>query len=256
MGLNNATGLAAGSVDLASFQKERREGLTKFGSLTQDVIQTINSTIKNAIASGQMLARVQTLHLSQHYSYSSVQPFPFSSRPLHDDLTMEPFTNTRVNLAERARELVEWLEDQEGIECICTCLKVKEELLFGKPSLADHMYIVALIKPPAVEVVFEQSIWMNKCYNAIRVGANVVHLHTIEKGKDFQIATDTTISATTLDFQCKRVCHFLTMQPIADKTLILHQHLKLLLEWIHESPFDWLVALQGERKGVVVVILK
>lgn len=243
MGLNSAPGLAAGGgVDFTSFQKERREGLTKFGSLTQDVIQAVNSTIKNAIASGQIACRVQTLHLSQHYSYSKVQPFPSTSLALHDDLTMEQFANVRINLAERARELVEWLEVQEGIQCICTSLKLKEELLFGMPSLAPHIYLVVILKPvPLGKAQFDKAAYENKVYNAIRCGSNVVYLFQMQRNKDYTFAKDGGSG---------NVKEFLTLKPVAEH-ITLQPHLNPVLEWIHEHAFDWFAAVQNAKATAV-----
>lgn len=248
---------AAESIDFVSFTKERREGLTKYGSLTQDVMQAVQSTMKNAIASGQPIARIQTLHLTQHYSYSKTHPFPSTSRILHDDMTMEAFANVRVNLAERPRELVEWLEDELGIPCICSCLKIKEELCFGMPSLAPHMYVVALLHRQVAPTVLlpppEAAVqWNAKVHNAIRVGASSVCLQQLQ-ASDF-VSQPREAGLGNKEFTCTKVKQYLTMQPLVDSNIVLHERFQPLVEWIHLTKYDWFVVLDG-KIGYVYLML-
>lgn len=249
--------IAAGGVDFISFTKERREGLTKFGTLTQDVMQAVQSTIKNAIASGQPIARVQTLHLSQHYSYAKTQPFPSSARALHDDLTLEVFANVRINLAERARELVEWLEDELCIPCICSCLKIKEELCFGMPSLAQHLYVVALLHRQVAPTVLlpppeAAAQWGAKVHNAIRVGASSVCLQQLQ-ASDF-VSQPREAGLGNKEFTCFQVKQFLTLQPLPDLNIVLNERFKPLIEWIHLTKYSWFVVLDG-KIGYVYLML-
>ena len=188
----------AAPVDLLAFQKQRSEGLVKFGKLTQDVIQSINSTLKNAIAAGQTKARVQTLFLSQHYCYSRATPPHKSSLVIHDDNTLEPMDNcqTRIVLAERARELVEWLQEQ-GIHYICTALCVQKNRVFGEPVLAPYLYIVAVFVPSMEKLIWNTvyvnkdlnatSVWQTRTVNALRVGASHVVLGVLFFGMDFTL---------------------------------------------------------------------
>lgn len=257
----------AASVDLLSFQKHRTEGLIKFGSLTQDVIQTINSTMKNAVAAGQTKARVQTLFLAQHYSYSRVVPYPKSSLTIYNDQTLEPMKNcaTRINLAARPRELTEWLQEQ-GVHFICTALCVQKDGVFGEPVLAPHIYIVALFVPSIAKederlvwnTVFAQKdvsavdVWQARCVNAVRVGATSVVLMVLYAGVDFGVAEPAARSAagsapsiasnsparSAGEFECPFPRLYPTNAP-APYTLCLNARFKTVIEWTASIGYTW-----------------
>ncbi|MBX9636219.1 MAG: hypothetical protein K2Q45_01555 [Nitrosomonas sp.] len=248
-------------VDMLTFQKHRCEGLTLHGKLNQDVIQAMQSILKNAVAAGQTHARVQTLFLSQHYGYSRTLPYPKTSHIVYDDLTLEPMSKclTRINLAPRARELVEWLQEQ-GVQYICTSLNTSPKRVFGEPSLADHIYIVALFVPVQQQQQQQQQEsqapsfpwnaiytfknlentepWTTRCVNAIRVGASYANICILYYGMDFKVLPAAAAAADESEYVCGMARLYPTLKP-STKKIILNDKFKPLIAWVTQAAYEW-----------------
>jgi hypothetical protein len=229
-------------IDFFAFQKERREGLTKYGSLNQEVIQQIQSTMKNALASGQTVARVQTLQLAYHYSYSRIEPFPKSSLVVHDDFTLEPLAK-RINLAARARELTDWLVEQ-GLSFICSGRVTRLN------NLAPYIHVVVLFEPmlnasisSLINTAFSSknlndvNAWNTRCVNALRVGAMHAAICLMYVGVDFLFPPPEEAGKETHRIHP-------TMKP-SPLTLTLHNKFTPLLEWLKGTGYTWFAAFEN-----------
>jgi hypothetical protein len=258
-----AAGAAGATIDMLTFQKHRCEGLTQHGKLNQDVIQAMQSTLKNAVAAGQTHARVQTLFLSQHYGYSRSLPYPKQAHIVHDDLTLEPMTNclTRINLAPRARELTEWLQEQ-GVHYICTSLNTTPKRTFGEPSLADFIFIVAVFIPQqqqqqedgrvpwnvafSSKVLDAPDVWNTRCVNAIRVGASYATICTLYYGMDFKVAFP---EEPETEYTCSSARVHPTMKPCNKRFQLVGDKFKPLIVWVKQLSYSWTCVLETDYTG-------
>lgn len=242
-------------VDLQDYQRVRFEGLAIHGALTQDVIHTILSLLKNATIAGQTRVRVQTLHLARDYAYSRHQPPDATSLLIHDMLTFEPFTGTktRIHLASRARELVEWLVGEQKVRVVAATCCMSDTKVFGEPAFASFMHLYAILVPEkqdvpptvwnATFVRRSQSVqhWNDKCLAALRVGASFTHICVLYKGPDFNVLALSPSGGGSV-FECVAPRHHLTMALLAQNGpgwVLKEDACSTLVAWVAQTGYKW-----------------
>ena len=259
------------AVNLQDYQRKRFETLTIHGSLTQEVIQSVLSILKNATTCGQTHARVQTLHLAKDYTYSRRQPPDKDAHVIHDMLTLQPYggTSTRIHLAARPRELVEWLIGEQKVRVIVATCCMSEARSFGEPTFASFMHLYAVLVPEKQAgggvwnaVFLKKSLdasmvqgWNDRCLAALRIGASYFSVCVLYRGSDFSAAGGDT-KGVPEELKCIQPRQHLTMVPHEkDPHWVLNEKCSTLVTWVDQAGYRWTIATEAyvseETKEVV-----
>ncbi len=259
-------------LDLASYQRKRFECLNAQGGLTQEVIQTLLSILKNATIAGQTHARVQTLHLAKDYAYSRRQPPDEKAHPVYDAQTLLPIqgTVTRVHLAARPRELTEWLHEQKVhfiIATSCTAVPAKG----CEPAFADFMHIIALFVPEKASInpsiwnsaflqkSLDQSMvtsWNEKCLAAIRIGASHFAVCILYYRLDYRFMPhggETELDDSSLVCAAPRENPSMTLAK--DCCFKLESKCVTLVAWSRQIGYSWTLATGSHNWAYFTVLL-
>jgi hypothetical protein len=229
----------ATAATLATYQVKRYQCLTLEGGgrLTPLVTSTVQSILRNATQAGQARARVQTfLDSSKMYTYHR-KGHP-EAYPLYNVVTMERFPNAHVVLASRAREFVDWLVQQDGVqEFVCTIELVA----------AAYIHIEVVFKPET-RVIREIKDYTEMCATAMRTGAAHVHACVLLFGKDFMNAS--LEQWTQLDSICSRPRFYLTMALVPKRVFYVHERWKDLINLCERNNLHWTLCLvlKGEEE--------
>ncbi len=261
-------------IDLQEYQRKRFEGLSQHGFLNQDVIQTILSTLKNATVSGQTRARVQTLHLAKDYSYSRHQPPDKDALVIHDMYTFQPFagTSTRIRLASRARELLEWLIGEQKVCVIAATCCMSTDRVFGEPTFASFMHLYAIFVPekpsvpPSVwNAAFVKNLtavpaWEERVVAGLRTGASHVTLCVLYKGAQYAALLPGDSGGDGGGEHKELVCaeprHYLSLIPLEKSPKwVLDAKCATLVSWVLQTGYQWTLGMEvytlaaAEEKG-------
>jgi hypothetical protein len=252
-------------IDFQAYQRKRFEGIHYQGSLTQEVIQSAISVLKVASGAGQTRARVQLLHLSTDYTYSRRDPPDEGAFVVHDAHTLKPHVGcrTRIHLAARAREFVDWLIGEQKVQVVLATWTTRDGgSVIGEPTFANFMHVIAVfvhekISPsiwnaPFVKRSGDVTAWNEKCLAAIRIGvahfAVCVLYHKSDYGKD-----------KDGDLVCVKPVYHLTMEPLKedpqwklDGTLC-----GSLVQWCTKIGYKWTlgISINHSNWAYFVVIL-
>jgi hypothetical protein len=246
----------ASTISLQEYQRVRFEGLAIHGALTQEVIQTILSLLKNATIAGQTRVRVQTLHLARDYAYSRHQQPDGSALVIHDMLTFRPYkgTTTRLHLASRARELMEWLVGEQKVRVIAATCCMSGEPIFGEPTFASFMHLYAILIPEkqsipptvwnATFVRRTQDVqhWNDKLLAALRVGASYANVCVLYWLSDYGAMVDPT---QIPELECTTPRHHLTMEPLKKEGWALTAGCSTLVAWVAQAGYKWTLVMDN-----------
>jgi hypothetical protein len=250
------------ALDIAKFQKKKFECLTSEGELTQKVIQTVLSIIKNAMDAGQTHARVQTLFLSRHYTYNRVEPYASESIIIHDTTTFVPITHlkTRIVLASRAKEFMDWLTSLHlKVVCTSTCLE--------NETFATHMHMVVLFTPILVDgrvagiyngifltKCLDDSMvpdWNSRCLAAINAGCTYFTICTMYLEVDYkkQKALD------EMELVVKSPREYLTMRLLENRKWTLCNKFDVLVAWVKQLGYVWTLSAERDANWAYFIVL-
>lgn len=219
------------------------------------MIQTMLSTMKNAILAGQTRARVQTFFMVTDYTLSKV---PNSeSHAIYDVHTMKPFENVRVTLAARSRELTDWLL-QQRVHFIMATSCTSERTTFGQPNLANFMHVIALFVPEMPPSLWNAAFlkdddserqWNERCAAAIRIGMPYFAVRILRYKHDYAETED-----TSGEFVCLQPRRHLTMELLDRPHWKLNERYANLIAWSNQTGYKWTLSI-GENWAYFIVLL-
>lgn len=230
-------------VDLVAYQQNKYSWLTKYGSLNQEGIRHMSGLLKNAILSGQSSARLLTLSLDQHYTYSWNGNGINKVYNMH---TLEEIKGVTVTLASRAREVTEWILEQPGMRFMCSTQQTI--------NVSHFIHIIAIFIPVLSSSGLWNSVftyksldgsavsaWNEKCIAALRVGAVRFNLFTLYAHQDYKVQPS---PGWTED--CTDIRHHLTMQPLnKDVAFQLNPKFASVIAWVQQIQYKWILTMEG-----------
>lgn len=255
------------TLDMDAINTQKYETLRRENAFTQEVQQTVVNIIKNALAVGQVHARVQTLRIDYQYSYIFSADHGgdqvFQVHDTHTHLPLEAI-RTRIHFYAPAKELIEWLRTHIGIQVICTgrtmpgigekggervlCGYVHLEALFVpiKPAtssitsgggggahphheLMNSVYTHKALDSSAI------SEWNKRCLYALKVGASHFILFVLFHYADFR-------AGYALEPSGGSARHYFTMQPFeTDPEWALDGRFNVVAAWTARLGYQWIL---------------
>lgn len=241
-----------GVADLRGFEARHMQTLQGHTRLSQEAIRGASKIIQCAMESGQVRARVQTIHLAhQQFCYSNIMST--DTHPLYDMYTLSPLANTekRICFSSVIREFVEWLKSQ-GLDFRCTtCTYPNSE---GVPVPFVHLEVIFVPETPArvgraidiwntkyMQKCLDTSsipAWSQRCADALRRGASHFVVCTLYRSSDFFPPSEGAGIACM-----QRIRHYLTMMPVSslmdDEQLVLNNKFTVMVQWVREIGYVW-----------------
>jgi hypothetical protein len=127
----------------------KMEGLRIETGFTPDVQNEISKVIQNALACGLTHAAVQTLRIDRQYSYTfNSNTDESDSFIIHDLYSLAPIENVtaKVTLCSAARDLVNWVREQE-LDIIVCSRRMSDTQVASRVPIADWINLVVLFIP-------------------------------------------------------------------------------------------------------------
>ena len=186
-------------------------------------------------------------------------------------LTLQPYggTSTRIHLAARPRELVEWLIGEQKVRVIVATCCMSEARSFGEPTFASFMHLYAVLVPEKQAgggvwnaVFLKKSLdasmvqgWNDRCLAALRIGASYFSVCVLYRGSDFSAAGGDT-KGVPEELKCIQPRQHLTMVPHEkDPHWVLNEKCSTLVTWVDQAGYRWTIATEAyvseETKEVV-----
>jgi hypothetical protein len=127
----------------------KMESLRIENGFTPDVQNEISKIIQNAISCGLSHATIQTLRISGQYSYTfNSNNEEADSFVIHDLYSLIPMENVtaKVTLCSSARDLVNWIREQE-LDIIVCSRRMSNTQVASRVPVADWINLVVLFIP-------------------------------------------------------------------------------------------------------------
>ena len=242
-------------MDIVGYEEKRQCCLIRHGGeLTQDVVATLLSTMRNAAIAGARFACLQRLELGKQYIYSRVEGSERTTYAIHDGWTMERVVSTksRVLPVARVRDLFDWI-CARGLRVMCTAyvrddLSDEGEVIFEPFVNVYGIFVPHSAPGSVVATYYEHRIqgaaeWQERIVASIRAGNAhccmcILHLHKdfVEEGEGKVVARN-----------------YLTLQLIPNRHFTLLPHLNELTDWCAQHGRRWILALHDEWAYFLVI---
>jgi hypothetical protein len=247
-------------IDLQSSSKRKFETLSTFGGFTQESIESTISILKNALACGQVFAKIQTLRVGLQFHYTYTNP---ELPEVHHVLTLQPFSDSKARVKLIERDYFDWLAQQKISFLFATWKTTEDKTIFGEYQLADFCHVIAHVTPECVSSSLWNAVYMEKCLDesmikkwtdrlylaTTKIGATYCAMCMLYKNADYADSDGLLYDMYTVETPRQ----FLTMIPMRQKYQ-LDKKFHILVTWCRQMSRNWTLVVGGDWAYFVVLL--